>query len=72
MEVVSGVRIVQCHAIIDVVINIRVMECHASMDVVIGVRVDLANSTMNSVPMVDFFELLLLSVSIAAKWTILV
>ena len=39
MEVVSGVRIVQCHAIIDVVIDVRAMECHASMDVVNGVRV---------------------------------
>ena len=42
---------------------------------------NLANSTMkkkkkkkkkNSVPIVDFFELLLLSVSIAARWTMLV
>ena len=39
VEVVSGVRIVQCHAVIDVVIDVRVMECHASMDVVIGVPV---------------------------------
>ena len=39
MEVVSGERIVRCHAIIDVVIDVRVMECHASMNVVIGVRV---------------------------------
>ena len=38
-EVVSGVCIVQCHAIIDVVIDVRVVECHASMDVVIGVLV---------------------------------
>ena len=29
VEVVSGVRIVQCHAIIDVVIDVRVMLCHA-------------------------------------------
>ena len=39
VEVVSGVRIVQCHAIIDVVIDVRVMQCHAIIDVVIGVRV---------------------------------
>ena len=32
MEVVSGVRIVQCHAITDVVIDVRVMQCyHAIM-----------------------------------------
>ena len=39
VEVVNGVRIVQCHAIIDVVIDVRVMQCHAIIDVVIGVRV---------------------------------
>ena len=39
VEVVSGVCIVRCHAIMTVVIDVRVMECHASMDVVIGVRV---------------------------------
>ena len=39
VQVVNGVRIVQCHAIIDVVIHVRVMQCHASIDVVIGVRV---------------------------------
>ena len=36
---------------------------------------NLANSTMkkkNSVPIVDFFELPLLSASIAARWTMLV
>ena len=27
MEVIVGVRIVQCHAINDVVIDIRVMQC---------------------------------------------
>ena len=48
MEVVSAVRIVQCHAIIDVVIDIRVMECHASMDVVIGVRVVLCHQDLNN------------------------
>ena len=35
VEVVSGVRIVQCHAIIDVVVDVRVMLCHATIDVVI-------------------------------------
>ena len=39
VKVVSGVRIVQCHAIIDVVIDVRVMQCHAIIDVVIDVRV---------------------------------
>ena len=38
VEVVVGVRIVQCHAMKDVVIGVRVMECHAIIDVVIGVR----------------------------------
>ena len=47
VEVVSGVRIVQYHAIIDVVIDVRVMECHASMDVVIGVRVVLCHQAIN-------------------------
>ena len=32
VEVVSGVRIVQCHAIIDVVIDVRVMQCHHAID----------------------------------------
>ena len=43
MEVVSGVRIVECHAITDVVIDFRVMEYHASMDVVSGARVVLCH-----------------------------
>ena len=34
VEVVSGVRIVQCHAIMDVVIDVRVMQFHAIIDVV--------------------------------------
>ena len=33
VEVVVGVRIVQCHAIIDVVIGVRVMQYHAIIDV---------------------------------------
>ena len=32
VDVVSGVRIVQCHAIIDVAIGVRVMLCHQAMD----------------------------------------
>ena len=47
VEEVGGVRIVQCHAIIDVVIDVRVMECHASMDVVIGVRVMLCHQAID-------------------------
>ena len=38
VEVVIGVRIVQCHAIINVAIGVRVMHYHAIIDVVIGVR----------------------------------
>ena len=49
MEVVSGVRIVQCHAIMDVVIDVRVMQCHAIIDVVIGVRVMLCHQAMDVV-----------------------
>ena len=47
VEVVTGVRIVRCHAIIDVFIDVRVMECHASMDVVIGVRVVLRHQVID-------------------------
>ena len=32
VEVVSGVRTVQCHAIIDVVIGVRVVLCHQAID----------------------------------------
>ena len=32
VEVVIGVRIVQCHAIIDVVIDVRVMLCQQAID----------------------------------------
>ena len=49
VEVVVGVRIVQCHAIIDVVIDVRVMQCHANIDVVIGVRVMLCHQAMDVV-----------------------
>ena len=48
MEVVSGARIVQCHAIIDVVIGVRVMQCHAIIDVVIGVRVLLCHQAIDN------------------------
>ena len=63
VEVVSGVRIVQCHAIMDVVIDVRVMRCpaiinvvigvrvmefHASIDIVIGVRVMLCHQAINN------------------------
>ena len=48
VEVVGGVRIVQCHATMNVVIDVRVMECHASMDVVIGVRVVLCHQAINN------------------------
>ena len=48
VEVVSGVRIVQCHAIIDDVIDVGVMQCHASMDVVIGVRVVLCHQAIDN------------------------
>ena len=37
VEVIIGVRIVQCHAIMNVVIGVRVMQYHAIIDVVIGV-----------------------------------
>ena len=39
VEVVDGVRIVQCHAIINVVIGVRVMQYHTIIDVAIGVRI---------------------------------
>ena len=48
VEVVSGVCIVRCDAIMNVVIDVRVMECHASMDVVIGVRVVLCHQAINN------------------------
>ena len=47
VEVVSGVCIVRCHAIMNVVIDVRVMECHASMDVVIGIRVVLCHQAID-------------------------
>ena len=48
VEVVSGVCIVQCHAIIDVVIGVRVMLCHQAMDDVIGVRVRLCHQAIDN------------------------
>ena len=56
VEVVSCVRIVQCHAIIDVVIDVRVMECHASMDVVIGVRVVLCHQAIDNLGFSTFLN----------------
>ena len=49
VEVVSGVRIVQCHAIINVVIGVRAMQRHAIIDVVIGVSVMLCHQVMDIV-----------------------
>ena len=48
MDVVSGERIVRCHAIMNVVIGVRVMEFHASIDVVIGVRVVLCHQAIDN------------------------
>ena len=48
VDVVAGVRIVRCHAIMNDVIDVRVVECHASIHVVIGIRVVLCH------PLVDF------------------
>ena len=48
VEVVSGVRIVQCHAIMDVVIGVRVMHYHAILDVVIAVRVMLCHQAIDN------------------------
>ena len=49
VDVVTSVRIVRSHAIMNVVIGVRVMEFHASIDVVIGVRVVLCH------PLAHFF-----------------
>ena len=46
VEVVGGVRIVQCHAIMNVVNGVRVMQYHAIIDVVIGVRVMLCHQAI--------------------------
>ena len=48
VEVVIGVRIVQCHAIMNVVIGVRVMDYHAIIDVVIGVRVMLCHQAIDN------------------------
>ena len=42
------VRVMQCHAIIDVVIGVRVTLCHQAMDVVIGVRVMLCHQAIDN------------------------
>ena len=54
VEVVSGVRIVWCHAIIDV--DFRVMECDASMDAVIGVRVVLCHHAVDNFEISTFLN----------------
>ena len=56
VEVVSGVRIVQCHAIMDAVIGVRVMEYHAIIDVVIGVRVMLCHQAIDNSGFFHFSE----------------
>ena len=48
MDVVIGVCVMQCHAIMDVVIGVRVMLFHQAMDVVIGVRVMLCHQVMDN------------------------
>ena len=48
VDVVAGVRIVRCHAIMNDVIDVRVVECHANIHVVIGIRVVLCH------PLIDF------------------
>ena len=48
VEVVSGARIVQCHAIIDVVIDVCVAQCHAIINVVIGIRVMLRHQAIDN------------------------
>ena len=48
VEVVSGVRIVQCHAIMVVVIGVRVMEYHTIIDVVINVHVMLCHQAIDN------------------------
>ena len=49
VELIVSVRIVQCHAIMNVVIGVRVMQCHAIIDAVIGVRVMLCHQAMDVV-----------------------
>ena len=44
VEVVVGVRIVQCHASVNVVIGVRVMQYHAIIDVVMDVHVMLCHA----------------------------
>ena len=48
VDVVAGVRIVRCHAIMNDVIDVRAVERHASIRVVIGIRVVLCH------PLIDF------------------
>ena len=46
VEVVIGVHVMQCHAIMDVVIGVHVMQYHAIIDVVIGVRAMLGHQAI--------------------------
>ena len=48
VEVVVGVLLVPCHAIMNVFIDVRVMQCHAIIDVVIGVRVMLCHQAIDN------------------------
>ena len=61
VEVVVGVRIVQCHAIMIVVIGVRVMQYHAIIDVVIGVRVMLLSPSNHVQSTIMIFPLLVTS-----------
>ena len=59
VEVVSGVRVMECHASMDVVIGIRVMLCHQAMDVVTGVRVVLCHLAIDNSGFPTFLNFLL-------------
>ena len=57
VEVLNGVRIVHCHAIMNVVIGVRVMELHAIIDVVIGIRAVLCHQAIDNSRFSTFSEL---------------
>ena len=48
VDVVAGVRIVRCHAIMNHVIDVHIVECHASIHVVIGIRVVLCHPLVHN------------------------
>ena len=48
VEVLSGVRIVQCHASKNVVIYVHVMEFYANLDVVIDIHVMLCHRLVHN------------------------